>query len=112
MADDFDLKPEELLGKNFWKSFPRFLGTAVEKNFRETMETKEIRHFEWKTIYALGRPYREFTVFPSADGITVYGADISQRKKAENALKLAQIKLEEYAINLEHLVEERTKQLP
>jgi signal transduction histidine kinase len=75
------------------------------------MEKKEIRQFEWKTIYALGRPYREFTVFSSADGITVYGADISQRKKAENALNLAQIKLQEYASNLEHLVEERTKQL-
>jgi PAS domain S-box-containing protein len=111
MADDFDLKPEQLLGKNFWDTFPRFLGTAVEKNFWETMQTKEIRQFEWKTIYALGRPYREFTVFPSADGITVYGADISQRKKAEEELKIAQSKLHEYTINLEHLVEERTKQL-
>jgi Signal transduction histidine kinase len=111
MADDFDLKPEQLLGRNFWGTFPRFLGTAVEKNFRETMEKRETHHFEWQTIYAKGHPYREFTVFPSADGITIYGADISQRKKAEDALNLAQIKLKEYASNLEHLVEERTHQL-
>lgn len=111
MADDFNLQPDDLIGKNFWNTFPRFLGTAVEKNFRETMETKEIRHFEWQTIYVKEHPYREFTVFPSADGITIYGADITKRKNAEDALKLAQIKLQEYASNLEHLVEERTRQL-
>jgi PAS domain S-box-containing protein len=111
MADDFNLKPEDLIGKNFWDTFPGFLGTAVEDNFRETIKTKEIHHFEWQTIYVKDRPYREFTVFPSADGITVYGADITKRKNAEDALKLAQVKLQEYASNLEHLVEERTHQL-
>ncbi len=37
--------------------------------------------------------------------------DITERKKAEEALNQAQDKLQEYATNLERLVEERTKQL-
>jgi PAS domain S-box-containing protein len=37
--------------------------------------------------------------------------DISERKKAEEALNQAQDKLQEYAASLERLVEERTKQL-
>ena len=37
--------------------------------------------------------------------------DITERKQAEESLRQAQAKLQEYAKNLEHLVEERTKQL-
>ncbi len=99
----FGRKPEELIGKNFWKTFPNFVGTAVEKNYRWAMEKREIRRFEWKTIYA-NTGFREFTVFPSAEGIIVYGVDITERKQLQE-------KLEEHTKNLEKLVEERTKQL-
>ena len=101
-ANDWDFKPEELIGKNYWETFPLFLGTEVETNYREAMAKKEIRRFEWKTIYTSG--CKEFTVFPSVEGITVYGKDITERK-------LLQQKLEDYSKNLEGLVEERTKQL-
>jgi PAS domain S-box-containing protein len=102
-AKYFGFEPEELIGKNFWKTFPHFVGTAVEKNYLEAMEKREIRRFEWKTIYA-NTGFREFTVFPSAEGIMVYGVDITERKQLEQ-------KLEEHTKNLEMLVEERTKQL-
>jgi PAS domain S-box-containing protein len=84
-AKDFGFKPEKLLGKNFWKKFPDFLGTALEKNYREAMAKRVVRRFEWKTIYA-GTGYKEFTVFPCPEGITVYGHDITERKKAEEEL--------------------------
>lgn len=101
-ARDWHTTPKELIGKNFWGSYPLFLGTDVETNFREAMEKRQIRHFEWKTLYAMG--YREFTVYPSAEGITIYGKDITERK-------LLQQQLEEYSKNLEKLVDERTAQL-
>jgi two-component system sensor kinase FixL len=102
-ANDFGCKPEELLGKNFWETFPKFVGSPLEKNYREAMSKREIRRFEWKTIYA-NKGFREFTVFPSAEGITVYGIDITERKQL-------QLKLEDYAKNLEKLVEERTRKI-
>ncbi len=102
-AKDFGFKPEELMGKNFWKTFPQFVGTDIEKNYCEAMSCREIRRFEWKTIYA-NTGYREFTVFPSAEGITVYGIDITERTQLRQ-------KLEEYAKNLENLVEERTRKI-
>jgi len=37
--------------------------------------------------------------------------EVAQRKQAEEALRQAQLKLQEYAANLERLVEQRTKQL-
>jgi PAS domain S-box-containing protein len=95
--------PKELIGKNFWKTFPNFIGTKLEKNYREAMSNREIRRFEWKTIYAK-TGYREFTVFPSLEGITVYGVDITKRKQLQQ-------KLEEYTKNLETTIEERTKKI-
>ena len=44
-------------------------------------------------------------------GVVLIFRDITGRKKAEDALSLAQEKLQKYANNLENLVEERTKQL-
>ena len=69
------------MGKNIWKAVNKLAGTKLEKEFREAMDKREIRQFEWKTLYTEG--YREFTLYPSVDGITVYGKDITERKKAE-----------------------------
>jgi PAS domain S-box len=102
-AQDFGRKPEELMGKNLWETFPAFVGTTFEKNYREAMKKREVRRFEWETVYAKSG-WREFTVFPSAEGITVYGVDVTERKKLQQTL-------EEYAKNLEHTVEERTRKI-
>ncbi len=67
------------------------------------MSKREVRRFEWETIYA-NTGFRQFTVFPSAEGITVYGIDITERKRLQQ-------KLEAYAKNLEKLVEADIKAL-
>ena len=65
--------------------FPKLAGTTVEKIFQEAVEKREIRRFEWKTVYIKGL-IKEFTVFPSVYGVTVYSKDITERKKAEEEL--------------------------
>ncbi len=102
-AESFGYKPEELLGKNFWQTFPRFVGTEIERIYREAMTNRVVKRFEWETIYAK-TGWRQFTVFPSVEGITVYGIDITERK-------MLQQKIEEYTKNLEKTVEERTKKI-
>jgi PAS domain S-box-containing protein len=52
-----------------------------------------------------------FAVSPLADYVNIYGLDITERKKTEEALRQSRTKLELYSKNLEHLVGERTKQL-
>ena len=84
-AKDIGYKSSQLIGKNIWKWVPKLSGTSLEKEFRLAMENRTIRRFEWKTLYTEG--YREFIVYPSAEGITVYGKNITERKKAEDALK-------------------------
>jgi PAS domain S-box-containing protein len=90
-ANDLRFKAKELIGKNFWQTFPAFVGTAVETNFRESMAKRAIRRFEWKTVFVEG--CAEFAVFPSVEGITVYGKDIAERKKAEEELRRQQSEL-------------------
>ncbi|MTK64434.1 MAG: PAS domain S-box protein [Methanobacterium sp.] len=91
-ANDVGYESSELLGKNIWAAVDKLVGTELEANFREAMTKREIKHFDWETVYT--DSYREFTVYPSAEGITVYGKDITKRKKAENLLKIENERLE------------------
>ncbi|MDO9044848.1 MAG: hypothetical protein Q7U35_06020 [Methanobacteriaceae archaeon] len=59
--------------------FPELLGTSYEKAFRAAMETKKTKHFEVLGITYSNRWF-EFTVYPSADGISIYWRDITTRK--------------------------------
>jgi PAS domain S-box-containing protein len=93
---------KDLVGKNFWETFPNYRGTIVEENFRWTMEKREIRRFETEGKYT--DVYYAATVYPSTEGITVFGVNITQQKQAELTLRA-------YQANLERLVDERTKQL-
>ncbi len=91
-AKDIGYKSSELIGKNIWKTVNKLAGTELEKEFHRTMDEREIRQFEWKTLYT--NSYREFSIYPSAEGITVYGKDITQRKKAEDEIKFEKNRLE------------------
>ena len=91
-AKDIGYKSSELVGKNIWKAVNKLAGTELEKEFREAMNKREIRQFEWQTLYT--ESYREFTIYPSSEGITVYGKDITIRKKAENEIKFEKKRLE------------------
>jgi PAS domain S-box-containing protein len=79
-------EPEDFVGNNIWKMFPKHVGTLLEENFRAAMEKRETRRFEIDGKYTSAQ-YR-MTVFPSPEGITVLGTDITERKKAEEELQL------------------------
>jgi PAS domain S-box-containing protein len=78
-------EPQDFIGNNIWKMFPKHLGTVLEKNFREAMETREIRRFEVGGKYTAA--WYRMTAFPSTEGITVLGTDITEHKHAEEELK-------------------------
>ncbi len=75
-------EPKDFVGSNIWDMFPKQLGTAYEKNLRAVMEKREIRRFELAGKYT--NAYYSIAVFPSAEGITVLGNDITERKRDED----------------------------
>ncbi len=77
-------EPEDFVGKNIWKMFPKHVGTVLEENFRAAMEKREIQRFEIGGKYTAA--WYRMTAFPSAEGITVLGTDITERKRAEEEI--------------------------
>jgi PAS domain S-box-containing protein len=76
--------PEDFIGKNIWEMFPKNLGTPLEKNFREVMEKREVRRFEMKGQYT--DVWYLMSVFPTPEGISVLGSDITERYRAQREL--------------------------
>ena len=85
-ASLLNMEPEDFIGKTFWEMFPKDLGTPIEENYRDAMINREIRQFEIKSLYA--DVYVIITVYPTHEGISIIGKDITESKKA--AQKLAE----------------------
>ena len=85
-ASAIGVEPQDFIGQNHWKMFPQYMGTVLEDNFREVMEKREVRRFE---IYS---PYNNnwfiVSVYPSEEGITVLGSNITERKNIEEDLQI------------------------
>ena len=74
-------EPKDFIGRSIWEMFPNHIGTVIDENFRATMENREVRRFEMTGKYT--DAWYSMTSFPSPEGITVLGADITKRKQAE-----------------------------
>ncbi|MCU0653202.1 MAG: PAS domain S-box protein [Candidatus Pacebacteria bacterium] len=81
-------EPDDFIGRNIWKMFPKHQGTVLEENFRATMEKREVSRFEIGGKYT--HAWYKMTVFPSAEGVTVLGIDITEQKKTEAKLRRRQ----------------------
>ncbi len=78
-SEYFKVEYDGLIGQNLWDTFPELKGTIYESSFRKAMDTQKIQHFEVKGLHNKDHCF-DFTVYPSADGISVYWRNISARK--------------------------------
>ncbi len=88
-----DQKPEELLGKTIWETYPGTIGTTFEEVYRRVMTGGKAETF---TAYFPDHDrWYEVRTYPSAKGISVYFDDATQRKRAEmNTAFIAEISLD------------------
>lgn len=77
---------DELIGHTVWEAFPDARGTVFETEFRRVMDTREPAAFEG--YYAGLERWNDVRVYPAPDGgITLFFVDVSERKRAEQALE-------------------------
>jgi PAS domain S-box-containing protein len=80
-ASALGMEPEDFIGKNLWKMFPKYDGTNDGQKFRKSMEKREVSRFETYSKYT--NVWYEVNVYPSTEGITILGTDITERKNIE-----------------------------
>lgn len=84
----------DFVGHTIWDMFPKHVGTVFEENLRAAMEKGEVRRFEIPGKYT--NAWYRMTAFPSTEGITVLGRDISESKQAEHELSEQQSMLQSF----------------
>jgi PAS domain S-box-containing protein len=79
-------KPADALqDRNIWETYPALLGTPLEQAYRAAMDQRVSHGFEHQGLDT-GTWY-EIHVYPVQVGIAVHGRDISDRRRAEQALR-------------------------
>ncbi|HYO13988.1 MAG TPA: PAS domain-containing protein [Thermoanaerobaculia bacterium] len=89
------------VGEVLWDLFPELVGTPVEERYRHAMDTGEPVRFEASGVLS-GRWY-EIRVYPSAEGLSVFATDLTERKQAEEAVRSAKEAAERQSSQLQGL---------
>jgi PAS domain S-box-containing protein len=76
---------DSLVGRVIWDAYPSLLGTPIETAYRSAMDDRAILQFEHPGVVT-GTWY-EVHVYPVKVGIAVHGRDVSDRRRAEEALR-------------------------
>jgi PAS domain S-box-containing protein len=75
---------EELLGKSIWEEFPEAEGSEAHRRLERAMEEGITTEFETESP-VLGA-WVAVRAYPSREGMSVYFRDVTERKRAEEAL--------------------------
>jgi PAS domain S-box-containing protein len=76
---------EEIIGQSMWELFPDALGTELEQRLRAAMDAREPNEFE--LYFAPTGQWVEARTYSSPDGLSVYYRNVSERRRAERALR-------------------------
>ena len=96
---------EELVGQSFWEAFPDAVGTEFEHKCKWAMAQQKTCEFD--TFAPQRDKWYMVRIFPSPTGLSIYGREITQYKKAieeqRRSYELASRKTEELKAALESI---------
>ena len=77
----------EAIGKSFYELFPTSKGTKEERIYLDVLETGKVQYIEYEDRMYSKDHFFEMSVYPTTDGCSVFVKDITERKRAEEALR-------------------------
>ncbi|HEX5055378.1 MAG TPA: PAS domain-containing protein [Gammaproteobacteria bacterium] len=89
---------QELLGKCIWDLFPEAVGNQYYRELHQAVAEQRVIRSEH--YYAPFATWFENHIYPYADGVTVFSADITWRKNAEHALRESEQRFARFMQNL------------
>lgn len=84
---------EEMIGRVIWEIFPEAVGTAFYERCQHVMHAGESSSAEF--FYAPWNRWLETRMYPTKDGIIIFRADVTERKKQEQLAHEREAKLQE-----------------
>lgn len=99
---------EELIGKMIWEVFPMAIGSIFYDEYHKAASQQTAVHFEGFSPAIL--KWVEVHVYPSRDGLSIYFRDITERKQAEESIKLNELRLEAL-LKLNHMTRLNIKEI-
>mgnify|MGYP006188380721 CR=1 FL=1 len=76
---------EELLGRNLWEEFPEAVGAAFQREYQRAVAEQQVVQFEG--YYSVFKVWVNVRAYPTANGLSVYFYDVTDRKLAEERLR-------------------------
>jgi PAS domain S-box-containing protein len=84
---------EKMIGQVIWDIFPEAVGTEFYEKCQRVMRTREPSHGEF--FYTPWARWVETRIYPTKEGILIFRADITERKKQEQFAHEREAKLRE-----------------
>jgi PAS domain S-box-containing protein len=103
-AEIIGIPRRKMLGGCVWELFPFAVGTKFDTEYHRAVETGETVHFEEYYPEPINQ-WLEVYCYPSEEGLTVFFHDVTQRKKAEEALKESEEQSRQRAEELKKLMD-------
>jgi PAS domain S-box-containing protein len=93
VAELAQMPKEQLIGRVIWQIFPQLVGTDFYTSAHEVMEKRrptqtEFYHDTWQR-------WLDTRIYPTKDGIVIFRADVTERRKQEMLAREAALKLQE-----------------
>ncbi|RYG72917.1 PAS domain S-box protein, partial [bacterium] len=93
---------DEMMGKNLWDVFPEALDLSFHYEYQRALDEQSPVVFE--EYYPPLRKWFEVHAYPSSFGLSIYFRDISERKSAEQQIRLSELRFQGIVANAPGMV--------
>jgi PAS domain S-box-containing protein len=93
--------PDRILGRTLWEVFPLIVGTEIDRQYHRAMDERIAVSFEF--FYAPAEAWWHNRFYPTADGVAVFATNITESKRATEALRESEERFRQMAESIEEV---------